>query len=153
MTARQIMSPEFDLKTVGSAMKTLVSVAVFGLLPVPPIPDPWSSSSYSRRSERGDHPFSQFAHPIGERTATKEELARISYELEEIAAKPGRVTKGPWHNPAGAPAALSQETWKDGGASPFERIASPRTGVCLTREVLCAHANWDPTQELGLVSS
>ena len=99
-------------------MKTLVSVAVFGLLPVPPMPDPWSSSSYSRRSERGDLPFSQLAHPISERMATKEELARISYELEEIAAKPGRVTKGPRHNPAGAPAALSQETWKPGVLAP-----------------------------------
>src|SRR5215475_4949981 len=112
MTARRIVSPEFDLKTAGSVMKTLVSVAVFGLLPVPPMPDPWSSSSYIRRSDRAGFPFSQFAHPISERMATKEELARISYELEEIAAKPRCVSEGPWHNTAGAPTALSLGPWK-----------------------------------------
>jgi hypothetical protein len=44
-----------------------------------------------------------FPQPVAERMATKDELARIRYELEEIAAKTS--TKGPRHSRAGAPAA------------------------------------------------
>ena len=69
-----------------------MSVAIFGLLPVPPMPDTLSSSSYNRRKTSEDRDFSQLvilAHSLAERM------------------KPRRVTKGSRHNPAGAPAASS----------------------------------------------
>jgi len=88
-------------------MKTLVGVAVFGLVPVPPMPDTVSSGFDGRwTASEHDLDLSQlvfFPHPVAERMATKDELARIRYELEEIAAK--TRTKGPRHSRAGAPAA------------------------------------------------
>ena len=88
-------------------MKTLVGVAVFGLVPVPPMPDTVSSSFDGRwTTSEHDLDLSQpvfFPDPVAERMATKDELARIRYELEEIAAKTS--TKGPRHSHAGAPAA------------------------------------------------
>jgi len=88
-------------------MKTLVGVAVFGLVPVPPMPDTVSSGFDGRwTTSEHDPDLSQlvfFPHPVAERMATKDELARIRYELEEIAAKTS--TKGPRHSRAGAPAA------------------------------------------------
>src|SRR5262249_41326663 len=90
-----------------TAMKTLVGVAVFGLVPVPPMPDTVASGFDGRWTTR-EHgldlwQFVFFPHPVAERMATKDELARIRYELEEIAAKTS--TKGPRHSCAGAPAA------------------------------------------------
>jgi hypothetical protein len=86
-------------------MKTLVGVAVFGLVPVPPMPDTVSSGFDGRwTTSEHDLDLSQlvfFPHPVAERMATKDELARIRYELEEIAAKTS--TKGPRHSRAGAP--------------------------------------------------
>jgi hypothetical protein len=88
-------------------MKTLVGVAVFGLVPVPPMPDTVSSGFDGRwTTSEHDLDLSQlvfFPHSVAERMATKDELARIRYELEEIAAKTS--TKGPRHSRAGAPAA------------------------------------------------
>jgi len=52
-------------------VKTLVSVAIFGLLPVPPMADTLRSSSYSRRSTEGFY-FSQLALAVAEKMATKE---------------------------------------------------------------------------------
>ena len=87
-------------------MKTLVGVAVFGLVPVPPMPDTVSSGFDGRwTTSEHDLDLSQLVlfQPVAERMATKDELARIRYELEEIAAKTS--TKGPRHSRAGAPAA------------------------------------------------
>lgn len=88
-------------------MKTLVGVAVFGLVPVPPMPDTVSSGFDGRwTTSEHDRDLSQLVlipQPVAERMATKDELARIRYELEEIAAKTS--TKGPRHSRAGAPAA------------------------------------------------
>ena len=83
-------------------MKTLVGVAVFGLVPVPPMPDT-VSSGFDGRWTTSEHDFALsqpvfFPHPVAERMASNDELARIRYELEEIA-------KGPRHSRAGAPAA------------------------------------------------
>jgi len=92
-------------------MKTLVGVAVFGLVPVPPMPDTVSSGFDGRwTTSEHDLDLSQlvyFPHPIAERLATKDELARIRYELEEITAKTS--TKGPRHSRAGAPAASTRQ--------------------------------------------
>jgi hypothetical protein len=80
---------------------------VFGLVPVPPMPDTVSSGFDGRwTTSEHDLDLSQlvfFPHPVAERMATKDELARIRYELEEIAAKTSK--KGPRHSRAGAPAA------------------------------------------------
>ena len=88
-------------------MKTLVGVAVFGLVPVPPMPDT-VSSGFDGRWTTSEHDLDHsqlvlFPQPVAERMATKDELARIRCELEEIAAKTS--TKGPRHSRAGAPAA------------------------------------------------
>src|SRR5262249_37560328 len=106
MTARQLCR-RHPTQTGRTAMKTLVGVAVFGLVPVPPMPDTVASGFDGRWTTREhDLDLSQlvfFPHPVAERMATKDELARIRYELEEIAAKTS--TKGPRHSRAGAPAA------------------------------------------------
>src|SRR5262247_3316489 len=106
MTARQLCR-RHPTQTGRTAMKTLVGVAVFGLVPVPPMPDTVSSGLDGRwTTSQHDIDLSQlvfFPHPVAERMATKDELARIRYELEEIAAKTS--TKGPRHSRAGAPAA------------------------------------------------
>src|SRR5215470_8555017 len=106
MTARQLCR-RHPTQTGRTAMKTLVGVAVFGLVPVPPMPDTVASGFDGRWTTNGhDLDLSQlvfFPHPFAERMATKHELARIRCELEEIAAKTS--TKGPRHSRAGAPAA------------------------------------------------
>jgi len=75
-------------------MKTLVGVAVYGLVPVPPMPDTVSSGFDGRwTTSEHDLDLSQLVfspHPVAERMVTKDELARIRYELEEIAAKKSR---------------------------------------------------------------
>src|SRR5262249_12353018 len=106
MTARQLCR-RHPTQTGRTAMKTLVDVAVFGLVPVPPMPDT-VSSGFDGRWTTSEHDLDLlqlvfFPHPVAERMATKDELARIRYELEEIAAKTS--TKGPRHSRAGAPAA------------------------------------------------
>src|SRR5262249_30118479 len=106
MTARQLCR-RHPTQTGRTAMKTLVGVAVFGLVPVPPMPDTVSSGFDGRwTTSEHDLDLSQlvfFPHPVAERMATKDELARIRYELEEIAAKTS--WKGPRHSRAGAPTA------------------------------------------------
>lgn len=68
-------------------MKALMGVAVFGLVPVPPMSDTLPSSFDDRRTTSEDFKPSQLAllpRPIAERLTTKDELApRI--ELEETA--------------------------------------------------------------------
>jgi hypothetical protein len=67
-------------------MKTLVSVAVFGLVPVPPTPDTWSSRDDLRATSE-DFDFSQLVYlprAITERLVTREELARIRNQLKII---------------------------------------------------------------------
>src|SRR5262249_26029343 len=119
MTARQLCR-RHPTQTGRTAMKTLVGVAVFGLVPVPPMPDTVSSGFNGRWTKSEHDPdLSQlvfFPHPVAERMATKDELARIRYELEQIAAKTS--TKGPRHSRAGAPA-----------ASTLQRAAARRSSV------------------------
>ena len=78
-------------------MKVLVSVAVFGLMPVPSMPDTLSSSRDDARSRREDFDLSQVAFlpgSIRERLATKEELADIRDELKGIHAESEANAKG-----------------------------------------------------------
>jgi hypothetical protein len=85
------------LKGRGTAMKVLVSVAVFGLMPVPPMPDTLSSSVDGARTKSEDVNFSQLvflSRPIPERLATKEELAHIRDELEGIYVESEANAKG-----------------------------------------------------------
>ena len=68
-------------------MKPLVSAAVFGLVPVPPMPDfgpDWSE--HPRMTADVAHSPRPLRRPVlvAERMATKDELARIRDELEEI---------------------------------------------------------------------
>ena len=67
-------------------MKPLVSAAVFGLVPVPPMPDTGPSSDEDRRMTAEDANASQFlwlSVPVAEQMATKDEFARIRDELED----------------------------------------------------------------------
>ena len=67
-------------------MKTLVSVSVFGLVPMPPMPDTWSSRE-DLRATSDDFDFSQLVYlprAITERLVTKEELARIRNQLKKM---------------------------------------------------------------------
>jgi hypothetical protein len=65
-------------------MKTLVSVAVFGLVPMPAMPDTLPDAT----GEDIDLPEVALSRrPITERLATNEEIARIRDELAEIDAK------------------------------------------------------------------
>ena len=69
-------------------MKPLVTTAVFGLLPVPPLPDAYDCACKRRRD---DAPTSTDApdvvrssHVIVERMATPDKLARPRDELEDL---------------------------------------------------------------------
>jgi hypothetical protein len=73
-------------------MKTLTSAAVYGLVPVPPMPDTRASG----RNDNRQHPaedvnFSQLEwlqpNAATERIATKDELARIRRELRDASAE------------------------------------------------------------------
>ena len=67
-------------------MKPLVSVAVFGLVPIPPADIP-ISSGHDLRAMRENCDFSRLVflcRPIVKRMATKEELGHIRAELKEI---------------------------------------------------------------------
>ena len=59
-------------------MKTLVSVAVYGLVPLPPMPERLKGSCEDLQTTSAD------SLPITERLATQEELARIRDELEKV---------------------------------------------------------------------
>lgn len=67
-------------------MKPLVSAAVFGLVPIPPMPDTGPNSDEDRRMTAEDADAPQFLWlpaPVAERMATKDEFARIRDELED----------------------------------------------------------------------
>ena len=101
MGSRWRAPPRHPLKGRGTVMKVLVSVAVFGLMPVPPMPDTLSSRVDHARARSEDFEFSQLAflpRPILERLATKEELARIRDELEGIHAEKRGNAKGGGHH-------------------------------------------------------
>jgi hypothetical protein len=77
-------------------MHTLISAAVFGLVPIPP-----ADSLTSRRCDlrpTNDHcDFSKHLfvrRPIAKRMATKEELARIREDVEALGADNTRI--GDW---------------------------------------------------------
>jgi hypothetical protein len=75
-----------DPEKAEAAMKTLVSVAVFGLVPMPPMPNTWSSRD-DLRVTSDDSDFLQLVYlprAITERLATKEELARICNQLKKM---------------------------------------------------------------------
>ena len=59
-------------------MKTLWSVAVFGLVPIPPADTPFSSHDGVRSPAEND----DISQPIIERMAMKEKLSRIREELK-----------------------------------------------------------------------
>ena len=70
-------------------MKTLVSAAVYGLVPVPPMLDTRGCSDSDNRAVAAEDMKSSqpkcFEHRVvTERMATKDELARIRRELEEL---------------------------------------------------------------------
>jgi hypothetical protein len=72
-------------------MKALQSAAVFGLLPVPPVPDTheYGRDRDTRPTMSEDDSSSQGAGlspSLTERMATKGELARLREELEAISA-------------------------------------------------------------------
>ena len=67
-------------------MRPLVSAAVFGLVPIPPMPDTGPNNDEDRRmtAENANAPqFLWLSVPVAERMATKDELARIRDELED----------------------------------------------------------------------
>ena len=67
-------------------MKPLVSAAVFGLVPIPPMPDTGPNNDEDRRmtAENANAPqFLWLSVPVAERMATKDELASIRDELED----------------------------------------------------------------------
>ena len=71
-------------------MKTLESVAVFGLVPVLPMPDASRDACHDPRAMHGEWPLPLFDHLLTERMATQEELARVRDELKQSCAKPAR---------------------------------------------------------------
>jgi hypothetical protein len=79
-----------------ASMKTLVSVAVFGLVPIPTMTD---TRIIGRDDARATDEFYGFPRLmfvprlITERMATKEELACIRDELEKIAAEAARPAR------------------------------------------------------------
>jgi len=71
-------------------MQMLVTVAVFGLVPMP---DMVNNRFDDHRITSKTFDVSQLVllpGPFSERMATKEELARIRYELERLAALQGK---------------------------------------------------------------
>ena len=72
-------------------MKTLTGVAVYGLVPVPPLPDTQACSDNDNQPlTAGDVNAARLAwlrHDAAERMATNDELARIRRELEELSAE------------------------------------------------------------------
>jgi hypothetical protein len=70
-------------------MKTLVNVAVFGLVPTPTMADTRITGRDNLRANGEICAFLQrtsILHLITKRLATQEELARVREELEEIAS-------------------------------------------------------------------
>ena len=72
-------------------MKPLVTTAVFGLLPVPPLPDTYDRECKGRRDDPST-PTEKInsselvcpSHVIAERMATPDELARLRKELDDL---------------------------------------------------------------------
>ena len=72
-------------------MKPLVSTAVFGLLPLPPLPDT-NDRECNRRCDDPSTPTEEInslefvcpSHVIAERMATQDELARLRGELDDL---------------------------------------------------------------------
>jgi len=72
-------------------MKPLTTVAVYGLVPVPPMADTQACSDNDNQpAAAGDENAARLAwlrHDAAERMATNDELARIRQELEELSAE------------------------------------------------------------------
>ena len=72
-------------------MKPLTTVAVYGLVPVPPMADTQACSDNDNQPPAaGDENAARLAwrrHDAAERMATNDELARIRQELEELSAE------------------------------------------------------------------
>jgi hypothetical protein len=72
-------------------MKALTSAAVFGLVPVPPMPSAAPCSDTEPCRDNGLGPASQLVDPQREdgteRMATKDELTRIRGQLEDASAE------------------------------------------------------------------
>ena len=67
-------------------MRPLVSAAVLGVVPLPPLPDAGPNSDEDRRMTAADANAPQFLRlpvSVAERMATKDELARIRDALED----------------------------------------------------------------------
>ena len=78
-------------------MRTLWSVAVFGLVPIPPADTP-ISDGHDLRTPSQDCDFSRrmfLCRPIVKRMATEQELAGIREELEALGAVDTKRTR--WH--------------------------------------------------------
>jgi hypothetical protein len=70
-------------------MQILVTIAVFGLVPVPPMPNMVDDRPDELQATSKVFDVSQLLilpGPFSKRMATQDELARIRYELEQIAA-------------------------------------------------------------------
>ena len=80
-------------------MKTLIDAAVYGLVPVPPMPDTQASSGNDNRPllagkvESAQRVWLQ-RNAATERIATKDELARILRELRDVSAELRRGRSG-----------------------------------------------------------
>jgi hypothetical protein len=80
-------------------MKTLWSVSVFGLVPIPPTDAPTGKPHdlLATRDNGHSSPVLSLCRPIVKRMATEEELARIREELEKIDAEAARCCQdGGW---------------------------------------------------------
>ena len=80
-------------------MKTLIDAAVYGLVPVPPMPDTQASNGNDiRPHSAGDVKSAQRVwlqrNAATERIATKDELARILRELRDVSAELRRGRSG-----------------------------------------------------------
>jgi len=69
-------------------MKPLVTTAVFGLLPVPPLPDSYNRECKGRRNDASKPINGPDAAPasrlVTDRMATPNELARLRNELDDL---------------------------------------------------------------------
>jgi hypothetical protein len=72
-------------------MKPLTTVAVYGLVPVPPMADTQACSDNDNQPPAADDEnaahLAWLRHDAAERMATNDELARIRRELEELSAE------------------------------------------------------------------
>ncbi len=79
-------------------MKTLTTVAVYGLVPVPPMADTQACSDNDNQPLTPDDAnaahLAWLRHDAAERMATNDELARIRQELEELSAESRHLGDG-----------------------------------------------------------